>query len=107
MSKFFDDTMQGLLEAIEIDKGNTNLIEKKGMPAPTFVAAEKEKELIEILVKSRKAQHISQNKLAKLTGNNQQAISRFEKREHSPSLKAFANIANALGYDIQLVRQFS
>lgn len=29
MSKFFDDTMQGLLEAVAIDKGGIGLIEKK------------------------------------------------------------------------------
>ncbi len=54
MSKFFDDTMQGLLQAIEIEKGNIPLTERKGMPAPTL--------------------------LAKMTGNTQQAISRLEKR---------------------------
>lgn len=29
MSSFFDDTMQGLLEAIEIEKGSIPLTEKK------------------------------------------------------------------------------
>ena len=41
MSKFFDDTMQGLLEAIAIDSGEIPLEEKSDMPSPTFVAAEK------------------------------------------------------------------
>ena len=36
MSKFFDDTMQGLLQAIEIEKGNIPLTERSGMPAQTF-----------------------------------------------------------------------
>ena len=36
MSKFFDDTMQGLLEAIEIEKCNIPLTEHKGMPLPTY-----------------------------------------------------------------------
>ena len=53
----------------------------------------------------RKEQNMSQNKLAELTGNKQQAISRLEKNEHSPSLKLFYSIVNALGYDIKLVKQ--
>ena len=105
MGTFFDDTMQGLLEAIGIDKGEMPLTEKNDMPAPTFVASEMEKELIQEVVNLRKEQNISQNKLAELTGNKQQAISRMEKNEHSPSLKLFCNMVNALGYDIKLVKQ--
>ena len=105
MGTFFDDTMQGLLEAIAIDKGEMPLTEKNDMPAPTFVASEMEKELIQEVVNLRKEQNISQNKLAELTGNEQQAISRMEKNEHSPSLKLFCNMVNALGYDIKLVKQ--
>lgn len=104
MGTFFDDTMQGLLEAIAIDKGEMPLTEKNDMPAPTFVASEMEKELIQKVVDLRKEQNISQNKLAELTGNKQQAISRMEKNEHSPSLKLFCNMVNALGYDIKLVK---
>ena len=105
MGTSFDDTMQGLLEAIAIDKGEMPLTEKNDMPAPTFVASEMEKELIQEVVNLRKEQNISQNKLAELTGNKQQAISRMEKNEHSPSLKLFCNMVNALGYDIKLVKQ--
>ena len=105
MGTFFDDTMQGLLEAIAIDKGEMPLTEKNDMPAPTFVASEMEKELIQEVVNLRKEQNISQNKLAELTRNKQQAISRMEKNEHSPSLKLFCNMVNALGYDIKLVKQ--
>ena len=101
MSKFFDDTMQGLLEAVAIDKGEIPLVEKEDMPAPTLIASEREK----VLTKLRKEKNISQNKLAELTGNKQQAISRMEKNEHSPSLKLFCNMVNALGYDIKLVKQ--
>ena len=105
MGTFFDDTMQGLLEAIAIDKGEMPLTEKDDMPAPTFVASEMEKKLIQEVVNLRKEQNISQNKLAELIGNKQQAISRMEKNEHSPSLKLFCNMANALGYDVKLVKQ--
>lgn len=104
MSKFFDDTMQGLLEAIEIDKGNISLVQKENMPAPTFVASDKEKELIDTMIQLRKEQNVSQSELARLTGNKQQAISRLEKKENSPSLKLFANVIHALGYDLRIVK---
>lgn len=105
MSTFFEDTMQGLLEAVDMEKGNIPLEKKENMPAPTFIASEKEKELIDEVVALRKEQNMSQNRLAELTGNKQQAISRLEKNEHSPSLKLFSSIVNALGYDIKLVKQ--
>jgi hypothetical protein len=37
---FFDETMQGLLEAAEIAKGNIPLTEWENMPAPTFYVAD-------------------------------------------------------------------
>ena len=96
MSQFFDDTMQGLLEAVAIEKGEISLEQKQNMPAPTFVASDKEKELIDELINIRKEKNISQSELAKLTGNKQQAISRLETKEHSPSLKLFYSMVNAL-----------
>lgn len=102
---FYEDMEKSLLEAIEMEKGNIPLVQKKDMPAPTFVASDKEKELIDELINLRKEQNISQNKLAELTGNKQQAISRIEKKEHSPSLKLFYSMVNALGYDLQIVKQ--
>ncbi len=104
MSKFFEETMQGLLEAVAIEKGEIPLTEKKNMPAPTFVAAEMEKKLIDEVVRIRKEQNVSQSKLAELTGNKQQAISRTENKEHSPSLKLFYSMVNALGYELKLVK---
>lgn len=104
MSQFFDDTMQGLLEAVEIEKGNMPLVKKENMPALTLIAADRERELIDEIVNLRKEQNISQNKLAELTGNKQQAISRIEKKEHSPSLKLFYSMVNALGYDLKIVK---
>lgn len=105
MSKFFDETMQGLLEAVAIDKGEIPLVEKEDMPAQTFVAADMEKRLIDEVVRIRKAQNMSQSTLAKLTGNKQQAISRTENKEHSPSLKLFYSMVNALGYELQIVKR--
>ena len=104
MSKFFDETMQGLLEAVAISKGEIPLARKENMPASTFVAADMEKKLIDELVQIRKEQNMSQKKLAEITGNKQQAISRTENNEHSPSLKLFYSMVNALGYDIKLVK---
>ena len=40
MSNFFDETMQGLLEAAEIAKGNITLTERENMKAPTFYVAD-------------------------------------------------------------------
>lgn len=104
MNQFFDETMQGLIEAVAIDKGEIPLIKKENMPAPTFIASDMEKKLIDEIVKIRKEQNISQSKLAELTGNKQQVISRTENKEHSPSLKLFYSIVNALGYDIKLIK---
>ncbi len=104
MSKFFDDTMQGLLEALEIKNGNIPMEEKADMPATTFVASDVEKNLIDQMIEIRKEQNMSQAQLADVTGNKQQAISRIEKKEHSPSLKFFVNIIHALGYELQLVK---
>ncbi|MBR6637628.1 MAG: helix-turn-helix transcriptional regulator [Lachnospiraceae bacterium] len=101
---FYEDIERGLLEAIAMEKGEIPVVEKENMPAPTLVAADKEKKLIEELVRIRKEQNVSQSQLAKLTGSKQQAISRTENKEHSPSLKLFYCMANALGYDLQLVK---
>ena len=102
MSKIFEDTLSGLLEAIEISKGQVSLESKQDMPAPTFRAVDQEQELIVQMIAMRKQQHISQKQLAEMTGNKQQAISRIEKHEHSPSLKSFSHILHALGYTLEL-----
>lgn len=40
MSNFFEETMQGLLEAAEIAKGDITLTELENMPALTFYVAD-------------------------------------------------------------------
>jgi DNA-binding XRE family transcriptional regulator len=105
MSKFFDETMQGLLEAVEIEKGDIPLVSRNDMPATTLVVSEKEGALIDAVVRIRKELNMSQSELASLTGNKQQAISRFEKKEHSPSLKLFYSIVDALGCELQIVKK--
>ena len=51
MSKFFDDTMQGLLEAVAIDQKQIPVREVDGLPATTFRAEEIENNLIDNVVK--------------------------------------------------------
>ena len=106
MSKFFEDTMQGLLEAVEIDKGNIPLKKREGMPATTYYAAD-DKEVVDRIIEIRKKENISQAELAEMTGNSQQSISRFEQKTHSSSMKMFYSIINALGYEVQLVKKSS
>lgn len=36
-SNFFEDLKNGLLEAVEIEKGNIQMQEKENMPAKTYV----------------------------------------------------------------------
>ena len=108
MSKLFNDTMQGLLEAVAIDRGEMPLVEREDMPAKTMFSAElKEKELINQLCEIRKQKKITQEQLAEMTGNKQQAISRAENNMHNPSLRLFCNMVNALGYEIEIVKKGS
>ena len=72
---FYEDMERSLSEAIAIEKGNIPLTEKNDMPAPTFFAENKEKELIDNVVSLRKEQNISQNKLAEILGVSQQYVS--------------------------------
>lgn len=46
MNSLFNDTLQGLLEAVEIEKGNIPLIQKDNMPASTFIVSENKKQMI-------------------------------------------------------------
>ncbi len=105
MGSFFDDTMQGLLQAVEIENGNLPLAEKRDMPASTFVVYDREQQLIEQMINLRKEQNITQKQLAEIIGNKQQAISRIEKQENSPSLQTFCNILSALGYGLVIEKK--
>lgn len=107
MSKMFEDTMQGLLESIEIEKGKMPLKDRENMAAPTFYVAENDKELIDRIIEIRKNENISQSELARMTGNSQQTISRFEQKTHNASMYLFSNIINALGYEVQIVKKKS
>ena len=105
MGQFFEDTMQGLMEAVEIQKGNLPLTEYEGAEAPTYYVAETDTELIDQIIRIRKAENISQAELAEKIGNSQQVISRFEQKTHSPSVNLLSSIISALGYEVQLVKK--
>lgn len=57
------------------------------------------------MIKLRKQEKITQGKLAELTGCKQQVISRIEKKENKPSLRLFANMLDALGYELLIVKK--
>lgn len=64
-----------------------------------------EKHLINQIIQIRDKQGITQKQLAKLLNKNQQMVSRFESKKHSPSLKTFVEVANKLGYDVILQKR--
>ena len=53
MSKFFKDTMRSLEQAIEIEKGNIPLTERKGMAAPTYYVAEEHTSELQQLIQEQ------------------------------------------------------
>jgi len=84
-------------------------IEQHRKESPSFKEAwdssREEYKLIGEMISLRKKERMTQSKLAEITGNKQQVISRIEKKENSPSLKTFCNILNALGYKLQIVKK--
>lgn len=60
-----------------------------------------EYKLLSELVKLRKKANLSQADLAQKSGNKQQAISRIENKENSPTLKTLCSILDVLGYEIK------
>ncbi|MCM1233403.1 MAG: helix-turn-helix domain-containing protein [Ruminococcus flavefaciens] len=84
-------------------------IEKKCENSPSFKKmwdeSREEYKLIGEMTYLRKQKKMTQSKLAEITGNKQQVISRIEKRESNPSLRMFCNILDALGYKLQIVKK--
>lgn len=66
-----------------------------------------EYKLIGEMISLRKQEKITQKELAELTGNKQQVISRIERKESIPTLRAFSRILDALGYELQIVKKNS
>jgi DNA-binding XRE family transcriptional regulator len=59
-------------------------------------------ELIQALIKRRNELRISQDRLARIIGTRQPAISRLEKGEFNTTLGMLFKVTNALGLDISL-----
>ena len=64
-----------------------------------------EYELIEKMIMLRKEENITQKELAKLSGKRQQTISKIERKETGPTITAFNNLLNALGYELKIVKK--
>lgn len=64
-------------------------------------------EVIDAIIKARKARNLSQRELAEQVGVTKTVISRLESGGHSPRLETVYDIARALGYrlDVKLVRE--
>ena len=62
-------------------------------------------ELIEKMIMLRKEENITQKELAKLSGKRQQTISKIERKETVPTITAFNNLLNALGYELKIVKK--
>ena len=83
-----------------------NEIEKQRQNNPEFKKAwDESRAEYKLIGEIRKQENITQKELASLTGNKQQVISRIERKENIPSLKIFANILDALGYELRIVKK--
>ena len=88
-----------------------NEIEKQRQNNPEFKKAwdesRAEYRLIGEMISLRKQENVTQKELAELTGNKQQVISRIERKESIPTIRAFSHILDALGYELQIVKKES
>ena len=88
-----------------------NEIEKQRQNNPEFKKAwdesRAEYKLIGEMISLRKQENITQKELAELTGNKQQVISRIERKESIPTIRAFSRMLDALGYELQIVKKKS
>ena len=50
-------------------------------------------------------QMIRLRKLAEITGNTQQFVSRIERKETIPTIRMFSKLLNALGYELRIVKK--
>lgn len=86
-------------------------IEKQRESDPKFKKAwdesRAEYKLIGEMISLRKQENVTQKELAVLTGNKQQVISRIERKESIPTIRAFSHILDALGYELQIVKKKS
>lgn len=86
-------------------------IEKQREIDPKFKKAwdesRAEYRLIGEMISLRKQEKITQKELAELTGNKQQVISRIERKESIPTIRAFSHMLDALGYELRIVKKNS
>ncbi len=84
-------------------------IEKQRETEPKFKKewdeSRAEYRLIGEMISLRKQENVTQKELAALTGNKQQVISRIERKESIPTIRAFSHILEALGYELQIVKK--
>ena len=92
MSKFFDDTMQGLLEAVAIDQKQIAVREVSGLPATTFRAEDIENNLIDNVVKLRKESNISQKELADMSNEYPRRIHGYIKGQRNSISKPLCQL---------------
>lgn len=90
-------------EKFDVDEHIEYLCETKPGFKEAWDSSRMEYKLLGELIKLRKEKGISQEELAQRTGSKQQAISRIEKKEHSPTLKSICALAEALDVELQLV----
>lgn len=88
-----------------------NEIEKQRQNNPEFRKAwdesRAEYKLIGEMISLRKQENITQKELASLTGNKQQVISRIERKESIPTIRAFSHMLDVLGYELKIVKKKS
>lgn len=64
-----------------------------------------EYKLIGEMISLRKEEKVTQKDLARLSGKTQQMISKIERKETIPTITAFNNLLNALGYELKIVKK--
>lgn len=104
MSELSESLERALQDVIAMKSGELPMRERNGMPALTYYIPNDDEKLIDKFIELRKENNISQAELAEKIKVKQQAISRTERKENSPSLKLFCEMINALGYEIQIVK---
>jgi len=87
--------------------GGKNLTEQKDADVVVWDSRRMEYKILADLIELRKIKGITQIDMAKKSGIKQQAISRIEKKENSPTLKTLCALADVLDVDIQLVPRHS
>lgn len=92
-----------------VQKNINEVIEEKRKESLEFKTnwdeSREEYRLIGEMISLRKKEKITQSKLAEMTGNKQQVISRIENKENSPSLRLFCNLVSALGYRLKIEKR--